>query len=92
MDTMTKQTTKRNNEETAYQAALEAVRHLTGKQKSRLLAELQDASFRLDLADLAIDTGLFGIDLTLELPVLDFKPANLDKPEACPYCGGPNRA
>jgi hypothetical protein len=45
---MRKQTRKQQDEE-AYQAALEAFRRLTEKQKVRLIAELQDASFRLDL-------------------------------------------
>src|ERR1035438_7232945 len=72
MDTMKKQTRKQQNEE-AYQTALEAVRRLTEKQKARLITELQDASFRLDLADLKFDTDLSGMDLNLELPELDFK-------------------
>ena len=88
---MKKQTRKQQNE-VAYQAALEAVRRLTEKQKARLMAELQDASFRLDLADMKLDMDLSGFDLNMELPELDFKLPDLEKSDACPYCGKPKRA
>ena len=87
---MKKQTKKQRDEE-AYQAAIEAVHRLTEKQKARLLAELQDASFRLDLADMKFDAD-FGTELNLELPELDFKLPDLEKPDVCPFCGKPNRA
>lgn len=90
MDTMKKQTRKQQDEQ-AYQAALEAVRRLTEKQKVRLIRELQDASFSLDLADLKFDTDLSGMDLNLELPELDFKLPDLEKPAVCPFCGKPNQ-
>jgi hypothetical protein len=88
---MKKQTKKQRDEE-AYQAAIEAVHRLTEKQKARLLAELQDASFRLDLPDLKLDMDLSGFELNMELPELDFKLPELEKPDVCPYCGKPNRA
>jgi hypothetical protein len=87
---MKKQTKKQRDEE-AYQAAIEAVHRLTEKQKARLLAELQDASFRLDLADMKFDADLSGMELNLELPELDFKLPDLEKPDVCPYCGKQNR-
>ena len=59
---MNKQTRKQLDEE-AYQAALEVVRRLSERQKTQLIAELQDASFRLDLTDLKVDIDLSGIDL-----------------------------
>lgn len=91
---MKKQTKKQRDEE-AYKAALEAVRRLTEKQKARLMTELQDASFRLDLPDLKLDMDLSGFELNMELPELpelDFKLPELEKPDVCPYCGKPNRA
>jgi predicted TIM-barrel fold metal-dependent hydrolase len=86
-----KKRTKKQQDEEAYQAALEGVRRLTEKQRARLIAELQDAPFRLDLADLKFDVDLSGMDLNLELPELDFKLPDLEELEVCPHCGKPKR-
>jgi len=50
----------KQKEAEAYQTALD-----------RLLAELQDEAFRLDVADLKIDTDLSGFNWNLELPDLE---------------------
>jgi hypothetical protein len=82
-----KHTKQRETED--YKAAIEAVRRLTDKQKLRLLAELQDDSLRLDLADLTIDADLSSLDLNTELPDLDLRLPDLDlsEPDTCPICG-----
>jgi len=77
-----------------YQAAVDAVRRLTPKQKVRLLAELQDEAFGLDLAGLKGDTDLSSLDLNTELLDLDLRLPGFDlgEPDTCPVCGKRNQS